>query len=321
MSTLDEAKRVLKMEADAVLQVMNRLGAEFDRAVGLVMSCRGRVVVAGMGKSGLIARKVAATLASTGTPAIFLHPAEGGHGDIGMLAKEDCVIAISRSGETAELLAILPAIKRLGLPLLAMTGVCDSTLAREASVILDTRVEEEACPMDLVPTASTTAALALGDALAVAVFKNRGFTPEDFALLHPAGSLGRRLLLRISDIMRSGSEVAVVKPGSSLKDAILEMTAKKVGATCVAGTDGKLVGILTDHDLRRALTGAGSDMGKAKVDDHMTRSPLTVKPDMLVAEAIRITETRSISVLPVVGGDGRIVGLVHLHDLLRAGVQ
>jgi arabinose-5-phosphate isomerase len=321
MSSIEEAKRVLKVEADALMSLRGRVGVEFDQAVEAIMACRGRVVVSGMGKSGLVGRKVAATLASLGTPALFLHPAEGVHGDIGMLARGDCVLAISRSGETAEMLALLPSIKRLGLGLISMTGVCASTLAKESTVVLDVSVDEEACPMDLAPTASTTAALALGDALAIAVFQRRGLTEDDYALLHPAGSLGRRLLLRVSDIMRSGTDIARVPPGTSIRDAILEMTAKKVGATCVTGADGKLLGILTDHDLRRALAGDAVDIRTAKVDAFMTKSPLSARPDMLAAEAVALTEKKSVSVLPVVDSSGILAGLIHLHDLLRAGVQ
>jgi len=321
MSSLEEARRVLKVEADAVLRVRDRLGPEFDRAVDAIMACRGRVVVTGMGKSGLVGRKIAATLASLGTPALFLHPAEGVHGDIGMLSRGDCVLAISRSGESAELSALLPSIKRLGLSLVSMTGVAGSVLARESTVVLDVSVAEEACPMDLAPTASTTAALALGDALAIAVFQRRGLTAEDYALLHPAGALGRRLLLRVCDIMRAGDDIARVAPGTSLRDAIIEMTAKKVGATCVTEPKGKLLGILTDHDLRKALARESVDIRSARVEDFMTKSPLSIKPTMLVAEAIRITETKSVSVLPVVDDGGGLAGLVHLHDLLRTGVQ
>jgi len=321
MSSIEEAKRVLKVEADALLRVRGRIGPEFDRAVEALFACRGRVVVSGMGKSGLVGRKVAATLASLGTPALFLHPAEGVHGDIGMLSRGDCILAISRSGETAEMLALLPSIKRLGLGLVSMTGVPASTLAKESTVVLDVSVDEEACPMDLAPTASTTVAMALGDALAIAVFQRRGLTEDDYALLHPAGSLGRRLLLRVSDIMRSGADMALVLPGTSIRDAIIEMTAKKVGATCVAGADGKLLGILTDHDLRRALASDKVDIKTGLVDSFMTVSPLCVRPDMLAAEAVALTEKRSVSVLPVVDSAGVLCGIIHLHDLLRAGVQ
>jgi arabinose-5-phosphate isomerase len=283
------------------------------------MACKGRVVVTGMGKSGLIGRKIAATLASIGTPAIFVHPAEGGHGDIGMIVRGDCVIAISRSGETEELLAILPALKRLGVTLVSLTGGMQSTLARESDMVLDVSVAEEACDMDLVPTASTTAALAMGDALAVAVLKRRGLRPEDYAMFHPAGSLGKRLLLRVGDIMRRGDEIARVSRDSLLKDAIIEMSSKKMGATCVVDTSGRLEGIVTDHDLRRVLTSEGCDIARVTAGQVMTVSPLTISPDMLVAEAIRITEERRVSVLPVAGPDHVLAGIVHLHDLLRSG--
>jgi arabinose-5-phosphate isomerase len=319
-SSRDEARRVLRLEADAVRALADRVGEAFDRAVELVLACRGRVVVTGMGKSGIIGRKLAATLASVGSPSVFVHPAEGGHGDIGMVARGDCAIALSRSGETAEILAILPALKRLGIPLVALTGRPGSTLAREADVVLDVSVSEEACEMDLVPTTSTTAALAMGDALAIAVLKRRGLTAEDYAQFHPAGSLGRRLLLRVSDIMRRGADIASVRAGAPLQEAILEMTAKRVGATFVTDEDGRLLGVMTDHDLRRTLSAGDADLRSLTVDHAMTRAPLTIQPGALVAEAIRLTETRSVSVLPVVDADGRVVGLVHLHDLLRSGV-
>lgn len=321
MSSQDEARRVLRIEADAVRAVADRVGPSFDAAVEAVLACRGRVVVMGMGKSGLIGRKIAATLASIGTPALFVHPAEGGHGDIGMVARGDLAVAVSRSGETDELLAVLPALKRLGVPLLVLTGASGSTLAKEAAAVLDVSVAEEACEMDLVPTASTTASLAMGDALAVAVLKRRGLTPEDYALLHPAGSLGRRLLLRVADIMRKDGEVPRVTAEATLQEAILEMTAKKLGATCVVDADGRLAGLLTDHDLRKALAGAsGADVLATPVRALMTVAPLAIGPDMLVAEAIRLTEARRVSVLPVAGPDRRLAGIVHLHDLLGAGV-
>jgi len=319
-SLVGEAKRVFRIEAEAILALGERIGPSFDRAVETLMSCRGRAVVTGMGKSGIIGRKLAATLASVGTPALYLHPAEGGHGDIGMLARGDCVLALSRSGETDEILQLLPAVKRLGVPLIALAGVPGSTLAREASIFLDVSVAEEACTLDLVPTSSTAAMLAMGDALAVAVMRRRGLTEQDYARLHPAGSLGRRLLLRVSDIMRRGAEVPSVAAGTTIKDAIIEMTAKKLGSTCVTGPDGKLLGILTDHDLRRALEKGGASALSGKVEDAMTRAPMTAGPDMLVAEVIAMTEAKSVSVIPVAGPDGLVAGVVHLHDLLRSGV-
>lgn len=320
MSSLDEARRVLALEAAAIMELKERIGAEFDRAVKVVLDCRGRVAVTGMGKSGLIGRKIAATFSSIGTPSLFIHSAEGGHGDMGMVARGDCALAISRSGETAEVVAMLPPLKRLGVPIIAMTGVKDSTIGREADVVLDISVREEACEMNLVPTTSTTVTLALGDALAVAVLKTRKLTPEDYAVFHPAGSLGRRLLLRVGDIMRAGGEVASVPAGTSLRDAILEMTQKKVGATCVVDQAGVLLGILTDHDLRRALTREGTQIDRVKVDDTMTAAPLTVGREMLVAAAIRLTETKRVSVLPVVDEGRKLAGIVHLHDLLGSGV-
>lgn len=319
MSSIEDGKKVLRMEAEAVLGVEARIGETFDRAVDAVLGCRGRVVVTGMGKSGLIGRKIASTLSSIGTPALYLHPAEGGHGDLGMIARGDVAVALSRSGETAEVLAMLPAFKRLGVPVIALTGVPGSTLGREAEMVLDVSVREEACDMDLVPTSSTTAALALGDALAVAVLKRRGLTPEDYAKFHPSGSLGRRLLLRVEDIMRRGADIAKVGRGTPVREAILEMTQKKVGATCVVEPDGTLAGILTDHDLRKILAREGVDLARLPVEQTMTAKPTCVRPEMLVAEAVRVTETKSISVLPVVDAAGQLVGIVHLHDLLRSG--
>jgi len=319
MSSIEEAKRVLRLEAEAVRVLADRVGPSFDRAVEMIMGCRGRVVVTGMGKSGLVGRKIAATLASVGTPALYIHPAEGGHGDIGMITRGDVAIALSRSGETEEVLAMLPAVKRLGVPLITLTGRADSTLARESEVVLDVSVTEEACEMDLVPTTSTTAALAMGDALSIAVLKRRGLGPKDYAMFHPAGSLGRKLILRVEDIMRRGPEVATVKSGAAVREAIIEMTEKKVGATCIVDEQGRLAGIMTDHDLRRILAKDNVDVGRMKVDEHMTATPLTVRPEMLVAEAIRLTETKSVSVLPVVDANRVVVGLIHLHDLLRSG--
>ncbi len=320
MSVQDEARRVLKIEADAIMSIRSRVGESFDKAVEEIMGCRGRIVVIGMGKSGIIGMKIAATLASVGSPALFVHAAEGGHGDIGMLARGDCAVVLSRSGETEEVLAILPALKRLGVPIIALCGKKPSTLEREADIFLDVQVQEEACPLDLVPTASTTAALAMGDSLALAVMKRRGLTENDYAQFHPAGALGRRLLLRIGDIMRKGDGVARVPCGTPLRDAILEMTAKNLGATCVADSAGRLAGIATDHDLRKALSRPGIDLAKTPVDEIMTVSPLTVPREMLVAEAVRLTEARRVSVLPVTDRDRNLVGIVHLHDLLGAGV-
>jgi arabinose-5-phosphate isomerase len=313
------AERVLRLEAESVLALVGRLGDDFLRAVEVLHACRGRVVVTGMGKSGHVGRKVAATLASTGTPAYFLHPAEGIHGDIGILAREDAVLALSNSGETDEVLAVLPVIKRLGLPLVLLTGNPRSTLALQADVVLDVGVREEACPMNLAPTSSTTAALAMGDALAVTLLKARGFSQDDFARSHPAGSLGRRLLVYVSDIMHTGDQTPVVREDASLREALLEMTGKGLGMTGVVDADNRLVGILTDGDLRRILN-REIDIHRAGVAEVMTRNPKTETADRLAAETVHFMRTHKINGIFVVDADNRVLGALNMHDLLRAGV-
>jgi arabinose-5-phosphate isomerase len=310
------ARRVLEVEADAVRALVDRLDERFARAVALLEHCRGRVVVIGMGKSGLVGKKLAATLAATGTPALFLHPADGLHGDLGMLARGDAVVALSNSGETDELLALLPAVKRLGVPLIVLTGNPASRLARHGDVVLDVSVREEACPLNLTPTASTTAALALGDALAVALLTRRGIGPEDFARVHPGGALGRRLI-RVEELMHRGADVPVVGVGASRDEVIGEMSAKRLGATAVVDSRGRLVGIVTDGDLRRAAQ-RGAGTLPATASELMTRSPKTVGRGELAAAALELMERHSITQLLVVDDDGRPDGIVHLHDLLRA---
>lgn len=315
----ESAQRTLKIEEQAIAALAERLDNHFDRACELLLACQGRVVVTGMGKSGHIAGKIAATLASTGTPAFFVHPGEASHGDLGMVTPGDVVLALSNSGETAEVTALLPLLKRLGTPLISMTGRAGSTLARHADAHLNAGVAREACPLDLAPTASTTAALALGDALAVALLETRGFTAEDFALSHPGGSLGKRLLLRVGDLMHEGERLPTVPLGSSLRDALLEITRQGLGFTCVVDEHNLLIGVYTDGDLRRTLD-QHRDLSSLKVDDVMTRPGKRTTPDVLAAEAVRLMEDSRITALAVVNAEGQPVGALHMHDLLRSGV-
>lgn len=312
------ARRVLTIEADALTALAARVDERFEAVVRLIAGREGKVVVTGMGKSGHVARKIAATLASTGTPAFFLHAAEALHGDLGMLGRHDLLLAVSNSGETAEILDLVPHVKRQGLPIVALTGRPDSTLARAADALLDVSVTEEACPLGLAPTASTTATLAMGDALAVALLEDRAFRPEDFAALHPAGTLGRKLL-RVSDLMHVGTDVPRVSLATSMADVLLEMTAKRLGVTAVVDDDGRLVGIVTDGDLRRALA-AGGDVTSRLVGDVMSGHPKTIPSDALAAFAVATMEQHAITVLFIVDEGGRLAGVIHLHDLLRAGV-
>jgi arabinose-5-phosphate isomerase len=318
--SIARGRRVLVTEAEAVAALADRLGEEFAAACRLLLDCRGRTVVTGMGKSGHVGRKIAATLASTGSPSFFLHPAEASHGDIGMITAGDVVIALSNSGETAELLAILPPIKRLGVPLVALTGNRGSTLARYATVTLDVSVPAEACPLNLAPTASTTAALAMGDALAVAVLEARGFTEEDFARSHPAGSLGRRLLLHVDEVMRRGAELPAVGPDTLLSAGLLEMSRKGLGMTTVLDERGRVLGIFTDGDLRRALD-HHIDVHATAMREVMTAGGKVARPRMLAAEAVRLMQEHRITALPVVDDEGTLVGALNVHDLLRAGVM
>jgi arabinose-5-phosphate isomerase len=317
---IEMGREALRIEARAVAALEGRLGAEFERACRMLLACTGRVVVSGMGKSGHVGGKIAATLASTGTPAFFLHPAEASHGDLGMVTRGDVVLAISYSGETAELLMILPLFKRMGAGLLAMTGNPASTLAREADVHLDVSVPAEACPLNLAPTASTTATLAMGDALAVALLKHRGFTEADFARSHPGGALGRRLLLHVSDVMRRGSDLPIVRPETPLTEGLLEMSRKRLGLTAVVDADDRVVGIFTDGDLRRALD-RNLDVRATAMSDVMTRNPRAIRPEELAAEAVLMMENHSVNGLLVLDDAGRLVGALNVHDLLRAGVM
>ena len=318
---LEAARKVLRIEAAAVTALIDRINGEFVRAVEMILACSGRVVVTGMGKSGLICQKIAATMASTGTPALFLHPAEGVHGDLGMIAKGDVVIAVSNSGETEELTRILPVIKRMGLPLIAMAGKSDSTLARAGDVFLDISVKEEACPMQLAPTASTTTTLAMGDALAVALLLERGFQEEDFALYHPGGALGKRLLLRVDDLMHGADAVPAVGLDTPLKDALYEISSKKLGITGVVGPGGELVGVFTDGDLRRTIE-QGVELLHRPISEFMNRQPKRILRSNLAVKALQRMEEHAITSLFVFEGEAdRVpIGVIHLHDLLRAGV-
>jgi arabinose-5-phosphate isomerase len=315
----DIARNVLAIEAAAVSALAARLDASFVAAHQLLLNCRARVVVTGMGKSGHIANKIAATLASTGTPAFFLHPAEASHGDLGMITDDDIVLALSNSGESPEILAIIPFLKRRGIPLVALTGKPNSTMAREATVHLDASVEKEACPLNLAPTASTTATLALGDALAISLLEARGFSEQDFALTHPGGALGKRLLIRIADLMHRGERLPCVSESASLQDALLEMTRKGLGATAVVDASNKLIGIFTDGDLRRTLE-KNADLRGVKISDVMTHNPRTIAADKLAAEAAQMMQARKITCVLIVDEGDRLVGALHTHDLMRAGV-
>jgi len=319
-SLIARGRRVLATEAEAVAALEHRLGGPFAEACGLILRCEGRVVVTGMGKSGHIGSKIAATLASTGTPSFFLHPAEAIHGDIGMITIKDVVLALSNSGETDELLTILPVIKRLDVPLIALTGKAGSTLARYATVTLDVSVPAEACPLNLAPTASTTATLAMGDALAVAVLEARGFTEEDFARSHPGGSLGRRLLLHVDEVMRTGDDLPAVGLDTPLSAGLLEMSRKGLGMTTIVDDARRVIGVFTDGDLRRALD-KQLDVHATRMRDVMTANPKMARPRMLAAEAVHLMETYRITALPVVDDAGTLVGALNVHDLLRAGVM
>ena len=317
----DLAARVLRLEAEAILALVPKLDARFDEAVALLEHCRGRVIATGMGKSGIIARKLAATLASTGTPAHFLHPGEGVHGDVGMVARGDVVVVLSNSGETGELLAIVPLLKRLDVPIVLLTGKPESALARQCRVVLDVSVREEACPLNLAPTSSTTAALAMGDALAMALLERRGLRSEDYAALHPRGALGWRALVRVADLMRTGDAIPSVTDDALLKDVVAEMTQKRLGMTTVVDAAGRLVGIITDGDLRRLHLRSGS-IGEFRARDFMTSTPRLVARDALAATALGLMEEGGpITSLVIVDASHRPAGILHLHDILRAKID
>lgn len=317
---LELATEVLEIEARAVDHLKTRLGDAFVAACELCMAVQGRVVVTGMGKSGHVSNKIAATLASTGTPAFFMHPAEASHGDVGMITKHDLLLAVSYSGETAEVITILPIVKRLGAKLLSITGNPNSTMAKAADVHLDVSVSEEACPLNLAPTASTTATLAMGDALAVALLKKRGFTAEDFARSHPSGNLGKRLLLRVSDVMRTGDRVPAVSAEVTLRDALFEMTDKGLGMTAIVDPQNAILGIYTDGDLRRTLD-AGADVRTTLIRDVMHTGCKTTSADVLAAEALRLLEENKITSLLVADDNGTLIGALNIHDLFREGLM
>ena len=315
LTDLELARKVLRTEAAAILGLVERIDGDFERAVQFLFECRGRVVVTGMGKSGIICRKIAATLSSTGTPAFFLHPAEAIHGDIGAIRDDDVVVAVSYSGETEELLRLLESIRRLGARLIAITGNGNSTLARAADVTLDCGVAAEACPLNLAPTASTTAALALGDALAMTLLVRKGFREEDFASLHPGGKLGRRLM-RVEHVMHSGTAAPLVPGTATMRDVIHEMSSKRLGMTCVVDADGRLMGVFTDGDLRRQMTRAGNIL-ELTAADVMTPNPITIDRHPLAVEALKVMETHKITAVVVVDAQRVVEGVVHLHDLWR----
>lgn len=319
---LEQARQVLRMEAEGVLEQVERIDEHFKAAVEMIMACPGRTVITGMGKSGIIGRKMAATLASTGTPSFYLHPAEGIHGDLGMVTEGDVVIALSNSGETGEVLHILPSLRRIGAKLIAMVGNPNSTLAKNSDIVLNVGVTREACPLGLAPTSSTTAALAYGDALALALLSKRKFTASQFAVFHPGGSLGRKLLLTVEDIMHSGTENPLVKADISVQDALFVITDKGLGAVSVVDDDNKMLGVLTDGDIRRGLS-KGVDFLKRPVTELMTASPKTITKEKLAAQALHIMESnrpKPITVLPVVDAENHVIGLLHMTDLVRQGV-
>ena len=322
--SIETGKRVLAIEAKAIEELIGRIDRRFAEAVDILHVSKGRVVVTGMGKSGLIGKKISATFASTGTPSFFLHPAEGIHGDIGMVMREDAVLMISNSGETGEIIALLPPFKRMNLRLICLTGRPLSTLAKNSDVVLDVSVKEEACPMNLVPTASTTVTLAMGDALAVALLEKRGFKEEDFALFHPGGTIGKRLLLTVGEMMHTGSDIPMVDEESTMKDVICVITSKKLGVTTVVDKDKRLAGIITDGDLRRLLereTGRGMNILTLRAKEVMTRNPKVLHKGALAVSAVQIMETYSITSLVILDNDRTVSGIVHLHDLLKKGIM
>ena len=319
-SILDIAKKVLKTEAEAVYALVERLNSDFEKAVDIIYSSKGRVVISGMGKSGLVGKKIAATLASTGTPAFFLHPAEAGHGDLGMVTERDVIIAISNSGETGELVCLIPFLKRFRVKLISMTGNPNSTLAKSSDVTLDISVKEEACPMGIIPTASTTATMALGDAIAVALLVKRGLDEKDFAFFHPGGSIGKKFFIKVKDLMHSGDRLPVVSLNTPMSKTVIEMSSKRLGHAVVIDADGKIAGVVTDGDVRRGLEKWRGGLFELAAKKVMTRNPKTISGEELAAKALSIMESSSITALIVPDDNGKPAGIIHLHDILRQGI-
>jgi len=319
-SILDIAKRVITIEAEAVLALTEKLNSDFEKAIEIISKSRGRVVVTGMGKSGLIGKKMAATLASTGTPAFFLHPAEASHGDLGMVTSDDVIIAISNSGETDELLQLLPFLKRFNLSIISMTGSLDSTLSKAADVTIDVSVKEEACPIGIVPTASTAAAMAMGDAIAIALLTKRGFKAEDFAFFHPSGSLGKKLLITVKDLMHTGDALPLVSPNAEMSKAVVEISSKRLGVAVVVDSEKAILGIITDGDLRRGIEKWGKALFDMRVEQVMTGNPKTIKENELAAKALSVMEKLSITALVVPDDVEKAKGIIHLHDILKQGI-
>ncbi len=317
---IEKAKQVLKIESEAIQALINRIDDTFVKTVELLDKCKGRVVITGIGKSGIIGKKISATLASIGVPSIFLHAADGTHGDLGMITSNDMVIAISNSGESEEILNLLPAIKRFNVTLVSMTGNLNSTLAKKSNIVLNISVKEEACPLGLVPTASTTATMALGDALAMALLDKRGFKEEDFAVLHPSGSLGKKLLIQVDDLMHIGSNIPIINKDAPLKDVIMEISSKKLGMAIVVNQDDKVLGIITDGDLRRLMEKKEKDTFKTTAEEMMSTNPKTIEKNALAARALQIMEKHSITSLIITNGSKGPTGIIHLHDILKAGV-
>ncbi|MFQ3573559.1 MAG: KpsF/GutQ family sugar-phosphate isomerase [Thermodesulfovibrionales bacterium] len=318
--TIDIAKRVLQIESEAVRELINRIDDSFISVVETLFSCKGRVVITGMGKSGLVGKKIAATLASTGTPAFFLHPAEASHGDLGMVTSRDIVIALSNSGETREILDLIPFLRRFGLKLIALTGNPNSTLATSADINIDVSVRHEACEINLIPTSSTTAAMAMGDAIAVALLSKRGFKEQDFAFLHPGGTIGKKLFIKVKDLMHRGNEIPLVDPNSTMADVVLEISSKRLGMAVVTDGTLKILGIVTDGDVRRGIGKYGKDFFDMKAEEIMTQNPKTIDEEDLAVKALNIMEQFSITTLLIPDPNGHIKGVIHLHDILKQGI-
>ncbi len=317
---IDIAKNVLQTEADAITGLIEKLDGSFEKAVGIILESRGKVVVTGMGKSGLIGKKIAATLASTGTPALFMHPAEASHGDLGMVTSEDVIIALSNSGETEEIIGLIPFLKRFNVGIISLTGNAGSTLSKMSDVALDVSVKEEACPFGIVPISSTTAALAMGDAIAVVLLTKRGFREEDFACFHPGGSIGKKLLIKVSDLMHTGDALPLISPETLILQAVLEISSKRLGIVVITDAEKKLLGIITDGDVRMGIGKWDKSFFDMKAEDVMTRNPKTIAEEELAARAIAMMEKYSITSLVVPDKDGRVVGVIHLHNILRQGI-